>query len=159
MPKVQKQTDFLQQLAEVREQVAALRRAGTVADELPFFPTSQRGLVYEDGVAFLTTWETILTPRTATLDIGLVFLGDVVGSTNTGGAWQVLLEDAVVGSGTVPATFAFSTPSVLVDLTPYRSASQVKVRLQTRRTSGATTGGLYGNGGSVGSAPRYARLL
>ncbi|MGW2210110.1 hypothetical protein [Streptomyces sp. NPDC001781] len=159
MPKVQKTPDFLQQLAELREQVADLRRSGRERDELPFFPTSLRGLVYEDGTSFTTVWETILSPRTATLALGLVAIGDVVGTTNTGGAWQVLLEGAVVASGTIPATFAFQIITTTVDLTPYLTASQAKVQVQVRRTSGATTGGKYGGGGAIGCSPRYARLL
>ncbi|WP_330236165.1 hypothetical protein [Streptomyces sp. NBC_00566] len=160
MPKVQKTPDILQRLAVLEEQVADLRRSGREQGELPFFPTSLRGLVYEDGSSFTTTWETILSPRTAALQLGMVFIGDVVSSTNTGGAWQVVLNDTtVISSGTVPATFAFQIASLTVDLTPYLTASQLKVQIQTRRTSGSTTGGKWGGGGSIGSAPRYARLL
>ncbi|WP_405554352.1 hypothetical protein [Streptomyces sp. NBC_01171] len=160
MPKVQRPPDILRELAELKEQVADLRRSGRERDELPFFPTSLRGLVYEDGTSFTTTWETILSPRTATLQLGLVFIGDAVSGTNTGGAWQVVLNDTtVISSGTVPATFAFQIATLTVDLTPYLTAAQLKVQIQTRRTSGATTGGKYGGGGSIGSAPRYARLL
>ncbi|MGA5506818.1 hypothetical protein [Streptomyces umbrinus] len=160
MPKVAKNTDFLQQLAEVREEVAALRRAGWERDELPFYPTSLHGLVYEDNTSFTTLWETVLSPRTAQLSLGLVFIGDVVTATNTGGDWQVVFNDStVVASGTVPATFAFVFPALTLDLSPYRAAAQLKVQVQIRRTSGAITGGKYGGGGSIGGAPRYARLL
>lgn len=159
MPKVLKQTNFLQQLAALREEVAELRRAGWERDELPFYPTSLHGLVYEDATSFLTVWETILSPRTAGLSLGLVLLGDVVSSTNTGGEWQVLLDTTVVASGTVPATFSYVFPALSLDLTPYRAATQLKVQVQVRRTAGASTGGKWGSGGSIGSAARYARLL
>lgn len=160
MPKVSKPVDFLQELAELREQVDALRRAGTERDELPFFATSQHGLVYEDNTNFTTLWETIFAPRTATLSLGLVFLGDVVATVNTGGDWQVLLDGSTVaGSGTVPATFSYVLPALTIDLTPYRAAAQLKVQVQVRRTAGATTGGKYNGGGSIGGSPRYARLI
>ena len=160
MPKVVKQTNFLQELAALRADVEKLRRSGTELDELPFFPTSLHGLVYEDSTSLITLWETILTPRTATLSLGLVFIGDVVTSTNTGGNWQVLANGVdVVASGSVPATFSYVFPALTIDLTPYRALTQLKVQIQVQRTAGATTGGKYGGGGSIGGAPRYARLL
>lgn len=159
MPKVAKTPDFLQRLAVLEEQVAELRRAGWERDELPFYPTSLHGLEYEDVTTFTTLWETILSPRTATLSLGLVLIGDVVTATNTGGDWQVLFDTTVVASGSVPATFAYVFPALTLDLTPYRAAAQLKVLFQVRRTAGATTGGKYGGGGSIGGSPRYARLL
>lgn len=160
MPKVAKQTDFLQQLAELKEEVAKLRRTGWERDELPFFPTAYRTMTYDDSTSFTTQWETVMSPRTASLALGLVLIGDVVSSTNTGGDWQVVLGDSTVAaSGTVPATQAFVFPALSIDLTPYRAVDQLKVRVQTRRTAGATTGGKFGAGGSIGCAPRYARLL
>ncbi|MFF9205151.1 hypothetical protein ACF1AE_25685 [Streptomyces sp. NPDC014986] len=159
MPKVQKPVDFLQRLAVLEEQVAVLRRAGRERDEVPFYPTSLRGMAYEDSTTFITLWETILSPRTAQLALGLVFIGDAVSGTNTGGDWQVLFDTTVVASGTVPATLTYTFAALTLDLTPYRAASQLKVQVQIRRTSGATTGGRYGGGGSIGGAPRYARLL
>lgn len=160
MPKVQKPSDFLQRLAVLEEQVADLRRTGWERDELPFYPTSLHGMVYEDQTTFTTLWETILTPRSASLALGLVLIGDVVSTTNTGGEWQVVFDDTTVAAnGTVPATFSYVFPALTLDLTPYRAASQLKVRFQVRRTSGATTGGRYGGGGSIGGSPRYARLL
>lgn len=160
MPKVQKRTDFLQRLAELEDRLAAMERSGWERDELPFYATSQRGLVYEDNTTWTTLWETILTPRTAKLSLGLVLLGDAVAGTNTGGEWQVLANDTtVLANGTVPATFTYVLPALTIDLTPYRLDTQLKVQIQVRRTSGATTGGLYGDGGSIGGAPRYARLL
>jgi hypothetical protein len=160
MPKVQKQPDFLQRLAELEETVAALQRAGWERDELPFYPTSLRTFVYEDTTSFSTLWETVLSPRTATLSLGLVFIGDQVSGVSTGGEWQVVFNDStVVASGSVPATFSYVLPSLTLDLTPYRATSQLKVQIQVRRTAGATTGGRSGNGGSIGGAPRYARLL
>jgi hypothetical protein len=159
MPKVMKSTNFLQQLAEVKEQLASLQRTGWERDELPFYPTSLHGLVYEDATSFVTLWETILSPRTATLSLGLVFLGDVVSSTNSGGDWQVLLDANVGASGTVPATFSYVLPALSLDLTPYLANPQLKVQVQVRRTAGATTGGKYGGGGAIGGSPRYAQLL
>lgn len=160
MPKVAKQVDFLQQLAELREEVAELRRTGWERDELPFYPTSHETMAYSDDTVFATMWETILSPRTATLSLGLVLIGDVVSSAATGGDWQVLLDTStVVASGTVPATQAFVFPALTIDLTPYRASEQLKVRIQVRRTAGAATGGKFGGGGSIGCAPRYARLL
>ncbi|WP_329291855.1 hypothetical protein [Streptomyces pseudovenezuelae] len=160
MPKVAKPPNFLQQLAELREEVAALRRSGWERDELPFYPTSLHGMVYEDSTSLVTLWETILSPRTATLSLGLVFIGDVVSATNTGGNWQVLANSTdVVASGTVPATFSYQFPALTIDLTPYRALTLLKVQIQVQRTAGATTGGKYGGGGSIGGAPRYARLL
>lgn len=159
MAKVSKSVNFLQELAELREQVADLRRSGWERDELPLYPTSLHGMVYEDAASFTTLWESILAPRTATLSLGLVLIGDVVSSTNTGGDWQVLLDSTVVASGTVPATFAYVFPALTLDLTPYRAAAQLKVLVQVRRTAGASTGGKWGGGGSIGASPRYARLL
>ena len=160
MPKVQKNVDFLQRLAELEDTVAALQRAGWERDELPFYPTSLHTFVYEDSTSFATLWETILSPRTAQLSLGLVFIGDQVSSVNTGGEWQVVFNDStVVASGTVPATLAYTLPALTLDLTPYRAASSLKVQIQVRRTSGTNTGGKFGGGGSIGGAPRYARLL
>jgi hypothetical protein len=160
MPKTYRSPDILHRLAAVEDQLAALRRSGWVRDELPFYPTSLHGLVYEDSTSFTTLWETILAPRTSRLELGMVFIGDAVGAANTGGEWRVQLDDTtVIASGSVPATFSFLLASVTLDLTPYRNATQLKVQIQVRRTSGATTGGRYGGGGSIGGAPRYARLL
>lgn len=159
MPKVQKSPNFLQRLAVVEQQLAALQRTGWERDELPFYPTSFHGLVYEDATSFVTLWETIMSPRTATLALGLVFLGDVVTATNTGGDWQVLLDADVAASGTVPATFSYVLPALTLDLSPYLANPQLKVQVQVRRTAGATTGGKYGGGGAIGGSPRYAQLL
>lgn len=160
MPQVKTTPNVLQRIATLEQQVADLRRAGWERDELPFYATALNGLEYADGATFTTQWETILSPRTATLALGLVLIGDVVSSTNTGGDWQVQFNDStVVASGTVPATFAFVFPALTLDLTPYRAMSQLKVQIQTRRTAGATTGGKFGGGGSIGVSPRYARLL
>ncbi|MFE3169338.1 hypothetical protein [Streptomyces sp. NPDC059224] len=159
MPKVQKPPNILRQIADLQKQVDDLRRSGWERDELPFYPTSLHGLVYEDSASFVTLWETVLSPRTATLSLGLVLIGDVVSTTNTGGSWQVLFESTVVANGTVPATFSYVFPALTLDLTPYRGVSQLKVLFQVRRTSGATTGGKYGGGGAIGGSPRYARLL
>ncbi|WP_330349282.1 hypothetical protein [Streptomyces sp. NBC_00582] len=160
MPKVQTTPNILQRLAALEKQVADLRRAGWERDELPFFATSYNNLAFEDETTFITLWETVLSPRTATLALGMVLIGDVVSSTNTGGEWQVVFNDTTVAaSGTVPATFSFTFPALALDLTPYRGDAQLKVQIQVRRTSGATSGGKFSGGGSIGGSPTYARLL
>lgn len=151
---------FLERLAVLEDQVAALRRRGWERDEVPFYPTSMRGMPYEDATFFTTVVETIITPRTAVLSLGVVAIGDVVGTTNTGGAWQVVLNGSdVVMSGNVPATFSYQFGAAELDLSPYRTQTSLKVEIQTRRTSGATTGGKFGGGGAIGASARYARLL
>ncbi|MFJ4649466.1 hypothetical protein ACIP6Q_39030 [Streptomyces bobili] len=160
MPKVLQPPDLLRRIAILEDRLARLERAGWERDELPLFPTSLHGLVYEDNTSFTTYWETIFIPRAGTLALAMVTIGDVVSAVNTGGEWQVKLNDTtVVGSGTVPATFTYSFPTLSVSLLPYLNAGSLKVQLQARRTSGATTGGKYGAGGSIGLAPTYARLL
>lgn len=160
MPQQPGITSFLERLSVVEEQLAALRRTGWVRDELPFYATSLKGMAYEDATAFTTVWETILTPRTATLSLGIVAIGDVVGTTNTGGSWQVLMNSTdVIMTGNVPATFSYQFGTGEIDLAPYLTLTELKVQIQTRRTSGATTGGKFGAGGSIGVAARYARLL
>ncbi|MFF1839967.1 hypothetical protein ACFVXE_38355 [Streptomyces sp. NPDC058231] len=160
MPQHATSPDFLQRLAELEDQVAQLRRTGWERDELPFYPTSLHTMPYEDNTAFTTVWETILAPRTASLSVGLVTIGDVVGTTNTGGAWQVVMAQTdIVMSGSVAATFSYQFAAQVIDLTPYRALSELKVQLQVRRTAGATTGGKFGTGGAIGIAPRYARLI
>lgn len=160
MPAIAQTPDLVQRIARMEAQLAALRRAGWERDELPFYPTSYHGLVYEDATSMSTYWETVLSPRTGTLALGLVFMGDQVTGVNTGGAWQVVLAGStVVASGTVPATFSYTFPTVSIDLTPYRTATQLKVQIQAQRTSGATAGGRYGSGGSIGGSLTYARLL
>lgn len=151
---------FLERLAVLEEQVAVMRRTGWERDELPFYPTSLHSMPYEDSTTFAIVWETILTPRTATLSLSLVTIGDQVSAVNTGGEWQVVLDDsAVVLSGTVAPTFSYQFATGVVDLAPYQGASQLKVQIKARRTSGSTTGGKFGSGGAVAVAPRYARLL
>lgn len=108
---------------------------------------------YEDSTALQTVWETILSPRTASLSLGLVTIGDQVGGVNSGGAWQVVLADVtVVMSGVVSAMHAYEFAEGLIDLTPYRTLSQLKVQIKARRTSGAATG-------AVSVSPRFARLI
>jgi hypothetical protein len=114
-----------------------------------------------DATSFTTVWETVLAPRTATLSVGLVFIGDQAGSplVNTGGAWQVLLNSTVVMSGTVAATFSYQFASQELSLAAYANDAQLQLQIQTRRTSGSSTGGRWGFGGSILIAPRYIRLL
>jgi hypothetical protein len=160
MPKVQRTPDFLERLAAVERQLGELRRTGRTASEVPFFSARLTSLVYESNAGWATLWETVITPRAATLLLGLALIGDQVGSVNTGGEWQVLIDDAnPVASGSVPPTFAFVYPTATIDLMPYRTATQLKISIQVRRTFGATTGGRTGTGGSIGCSPRYARLL
>ncbi|MEV6081103.1 hypothetical protein AB0L80_39335 [Streptomyces sp. NPDC052069] len=151
--------DLLARLATLEEQVAALRRAGWERDELPLYPTNFTAMAFSDATAFSTLWEGVMSPRTATLSLGLTLVGDQVAGVNTGGAWQVLLAGTVVWSGTVLPTYTIAYVSTGLDLLPYRGAAGLLVEIQTRRTSGATTGGRNGNGGSIGLTPRFARLL
>ncbi|MEV5659789.1 hypothetical protein [Streptomyces flaveolus] len=160
MPKVGTQVDILQRINQLEEQVALLRRTGRTVDEVPFWPVNFNGLAYEDDTTWSNMWETTLTPRTASLEMGMLFVGDQVGGVNTGGEWQILLDSSTVAaSGTVPATYTYASPTASIDLTPYRGAAQLQVRIQVRRTAGATTGGKFGGGGSIGASIRYARLL
>ncbi|MDV9194308.1 hypothetical protein [Streptomyces sp. Wh19] len=160
MPQHATTPSFLERLAVLEEQVATLRRTGWERDELPFYPTSMRAMPYDDATAFTSVWESVLAPRTASLSLGLVFIGDQVSGTNTGGAWQVVLNEAdTVMSGSIAATFSYQFAAQVIDLTPYRTRTELKVQIQVRRTSGATTGGKFGGGGAIGMAPRYARLL
>ncbi|NUS76717.1 MAG: hypothetical protein HOV70_11020 [Streptomyces sp.] len=152
-------TDLLQRIAALEEQVATLRRTGWERDELPLYPTSFTAMAFADATAFSTLWEGVLSPRTASLSLGLTLVGDQVAAVNTGGAWQVLFNGLVVWSGTVLPTYTVQYASTVLDLLPYRADSQLLVEIQTRRTSGATTGGRNGNGGSIGLSPRFARLL
>ena len=145
--------DVLDRLARLEGEVAQLRRTGWERDELPFYPTSLRSMPYEDSATFAVVWETILSPRTGSLSLGLVTIGNVVGGVNTGGEWQVVLADStVVMSGTIAATFSYEFAAATIDLTPYRGQFALKVQIKARRTSGAATG-------AVAVAPRYARLL
>ena len=151
---------FLERLAILEERVEAQARTGWQRDELPFYPTSLHSMPYEDSTTFEIVWETILTPRSASLQLGLVTIGDQVAAVNTGGEWQVVLNDVTVAlSGTIAATFSYQLPTGVISLAPYQGASQLKVQIKARRTSGATTGGKFGAGGAVAIAPRYARLI
>ncbi|MET9701673.1 hypothetical protein [Streptomyces griseus] len=152
-------TDLLQRIAALEEQVATLRRTGWERDELPLYPTSFTAMAFADATTFSTLWEGVLSPRTASLSLGLTLVGDQVAAVNTGGSWQVLFNGLVVWSGTVLPTYTVQYASTVLDLLPYRADSQLLVEIQTRRTSGATTGGRNGNGGSIGLSPRFARLL
>ncbi|WP_407553057.1 hypothetical protein QOM21_23835 [Streptomyces sp. Pv4-95] len=161
MPTYSKQRDPMERLAILEERLAQLERSGRERDEIPFFPTNSRTIAYDDAsAALVTTWETIISPRTALLSLGLVFIGDYVSPNYTGGLWQVVVNDSVVvGSGAVPASLTYVLPTLSIDLAPYRNSPDLKIQIQTRRTSGSTTGGKFGGGGSIGSAPRFARQL
>lgn len=160
MPQQPGTPNFLERLAVLEDQVAQLRRSGWERDELPFYPTYVTTIPYIDSATYATAWETVLTPRTASLSLGIVAIGDAVGGVYTGGSWQVRLAGTdVVMSGSVPPTFAFQFGAAVIDLAPYQQLTELKVEIQARRTAGATTGGRFGGGGSIGIAPRYARLL
>lgn len=161
MPQYYRERSVEERLTVVEEQLARLRRSGRRADELPMNRTNFEGLNYDDtSAAFATVFETTYTPRSATLALGLLLIGDVVGAVNTGGSYQVVINTTdVVASGSVPATFSYVIPSLVLDLSPYLSASDLRVDVQTRRTAGATTGGRYGGGGCIGSTVRYARMI
>ncbi|MFD1832397.1 hypothetical protein ACFSJS_22515 [Streptomyces desertarenae] len=154
--------DPLERITRLEERLAALEQ-GTVPpppDEVPFYPTSFNGLAWIDATSFTTAWETLITPRTLTLALGLVLIGDSVGGVNTGGEWRVVLNDTgIVRSGTVPASFSWVFPAEVIDLSAHLTSTSLKIQIQARRTAGAATGGRYGNGGAVGCSPRYARLL
>jgi hypothetical protein len=154
--------NLLQRITRMEKELAQLRRrSASVAlqDEVPVFPTALYAMPMMDYTTFTTVWETVITPRTGSLSLGLVFIGDQVSGTNTGGAWQVLLAGSVVMSGTVAATFSYQFASQVLSLAAYQGAADLKLEIQCRRTSGATTGGKHGAGGTISIAPRYARLL
>lgn len=160
MPQHARTPDLLERLAVLEEEVARLRRASIrEVDELPFYPSSIRGLIFEDSTSFITVMEVIFAPRTESLSLGLLFIGDQVSAVNTGGEWQVLLNDTVVMSGAVAATYSYQTAAQLLDVRAYLADAELKIRIQVRRTAGASTGGRYGGGGAIGIAPRYARLI
>jgi hypothetical protein len=162
MPAYASTPNIAQRVVRLEEELAQLRRrSAPVRDEVPVFPTSVQGMPAMDDTSFTTAWETILAPRTATLSVGLVFIGDQAGSplVNTGGQWQVLLGSTVVMSGTVAATYSYQFAAQDLSLAAYANDAQLQLQIQTRRTSGATTGGRWGFGGSILIAPRYLRLL
>lgn len=159
MPQRVRDVSLPARMARLEEELAQLRRTGWERDELPLYPTAFTALAFSDATAFTTLWETTFAPRTASLSLGLTAVGDQVAGVNTGGSWQVLLAGAVVWSGSVPPSFTVQYASTTLDLLPYRGVAEVLLQVQTRRTSGATTGGRFGGGGSIGLSPRYARIL
>lgn len=161
MPQQPGTPSLLERLALLEDQVELLRRSGWERAEVPFYPTFMTTMPYSDSsVALATTWETVVAPRAGSLSLGIVTIGDVVGTTNTGGVWQVVMNSAdVVMSGNVTPTFTYQFGAAVIDLTPYLALTELKIQIQVRRTSGATTGGKFGGGGCIGIAPRYARLL
>lgn len=160
MPTYNREQSLDERVAELEQQVALLRRTGSRADDLPLFRTNYEGLNWDDDTVFTTTFETTFTPRAASLSLGLMFIGDVVGAVATGGAWQVVLNTAaVVASGTVPATNSYVLADLAIDLSAYVAQSDLRIDIETRRTAGATTAGRFGAGGSIGSGVRYARMI
>lgn len=158
MPAYQRDRSVEERLAVLEDTVAALRRAGTVVDDLAMFPSYYLGLVYSDATTLASAWENTFTPRASTLALGMQFFGDQVGATNTGGSWDILLNDVSVASGSVPATFTVVTPTVSLDLSPYLGVRDLHIVLRTRRTAGANTGGKFGTGGCIASGLLYARM-
>lgn len=159
MPQHASSPDFLQRLTVVEEKVAKLQRSGTQQDELPFYPVGFQGMPYADSAAFTTIWDTTMAPRTGSLSLGMRVLGDQVAAVNTGGDWQILANTDVAASGTVPATFTIQAATAVIDLAPYLALSALRIQIQVRRTAGATTGGKFGGGGSIGLSPTYARMI
>lgn len=159
MPQRATSPNFLARLTDVEARLARVERAGNgQPGEVPFYPTHYETLAYADGTTFSTVWESTITPRGSALSMEVITLGDQVGTVNTGGAWQMLLNGSVTWSGTVLPTFTLALAQKNTDLTPYLGAD-LHIELQVRTTSGATTGGRYGRGGSIGISPVYARLL
>ncbi|PVE04658.1 hypothetical protein [Streptomyces scopuliridis] len=159
MPQYATNPDFLQRLATLEESVEQLRRRGRERDELPFFGTNLQVMPYQSYTSMTTVCETVLSPRTASLSLGLVTIGDVVTSVNSGGDWQVVANADIVMTGVISATFSYEFAAAVIDLTPYRALTELKILIQARRTAGATTGGKFGTGGAIAIAPRYARLI
>lgn len=160
MPAYASTPDLVQRIVQLEKRLDQVQRRGTgLADELPVFPTLFNAMPAVDVTSFATVWETTFSPRSAALSLGLVFLGDQVSAVNTGGQWQVLLDNVVVMSGSVAATYSYQFAAQTLNLAAYQASSGVKLDIQCRRTSGAATGGKYGTGGTISIAPRYARLL
>ncbi|MGW1174545.1 hypothetical protein ACWD4P_12595 [Kitasatospora sp. NPDC002543] len=111
-----------------------------------------------------TVWQDLLiaqvptdSPR-MTVTVGLV--GDQVGGINTGGDYRLVVAGTTVASGQVPATWTYVYPQMTVDMTPwYGPGGWVRVVVQVQRTSGATTGGVDGNGGTIRAELQGAYLL
>lgn len=156
MPQYTKQIGLGEQVAALMDRVARLeRRSPTVLDAGSLLPTSFHGLVYEDSTSYVTYFETTVTAPRHAASIGLVFLGDQVGTTNSGGLWQVLLNGSLPAgaSGGITANFSFQFAAVVLDLSAL--SGQVHIEVQGRRTAGATTGGRYGTGGTIGIGVRW----
>ncbi|MFD7410160.1 hypothetical protein [Kitasatospora purpeofusca] len=114
---------------------------------------------------YATTWTELSvaqvpcdSPRMA-LTVG--FVGDQVGGVYTGGDYRVVMgNNTTVASGTIPANFTYVYATPVIDLTSfYAPGSWVRASIQVQRTSGATTGGLDGNGGALRAEVIGAYLL
>ncbi|KRV48776.1 hypothetical protein AQ490_23175 [Wenjunlia vitaminophila] len=159
MPQYLRPVDLAEQVQRLTERVAQLeRRSADTRAEMPMWPTGPRGVVNADETVFATQWEGMVQPRTRTLSIGLLLLGDQVAGVNTGGEWRLRVAEVVAATGVIVANFTWSLQGADLDLTPYMTTANVKIEFQTRRTSGATTGGKYGTGGCIASVIRYALL-
>lgn len=158
MPTYNRERSLDEQVAILAEQVAQLRRSGSVVDDLTLFRTGFENFNYDDASSLSTVFENTFSPRGSSLVIGLSIFGDQVSAVNTGGTWDVLVNSVTAASGSVPATFTIIDTDVAIDLSPYLGTSSVHVEIRTRRTAGATTGGRYGGGGCIASTIRYARM-
>jgi hypothetical protein len=158
MPAYQRDRTVEERVAILEDQLAALRRTGNLVDDLAMFPSYYLGLVYSDATTLQSAWENTFTPRSSTLTLGAQFFGDQVGTTNTGGSWDIQLNNTTVANGSVPATFTVVAPTITLDLSPYLGVRDLRIVLRTRRTAGATTGGKFGTGGCIASGFLFARM-
>lgn len=159
MPTYNRELTVEERLAQLEASVAQIGRGGSRPDDLPLFRTNYEGLNWDDSSTITTVFENKFTPRSASLALGLLLIGDVVGTTNTGGAWQVVLNlSDIVASGTIPATNSYVLQDLVIDMSPYIAQTDLRIDVKTQRTTGASTGGRYGGGGCIGSAVRYARM-
>jgi hypothetical protein len=158
MPAYNRAKSLDERVAILEDQLARLQRRGTIVDDIAMFRTGFENYNYDDSTTLSTVMETTFTPRGGLLTLGLSFFGDLVGTTNTGGSWDCLLNGVTAASGTVPATYTIIDLQPVLDLSPYLGTADLHVEVRTRRTSGATTGGRYGAGGCIATALRYARI-
>jgi len=162
MPQYTKDRGLGELLAELTDRVARLERRQPIRyDAGGMSATSFHGLVYEDTASpsWTTYFQTVVRPRHAA-SLGLVFLGDQVGATNTGGAWRVQIAGTPVAgaSGSVPPTFTYQFAALTLDLSGYSPTADLLIEVQGQRTSGATTGGRYSTGGTLGMGVRWFNL-
>jgi hypothetical protein len=160
MPAYSEPRGLMARMGALERQVSELRRrrAQPLVD-VPFFPVSAQTMPYQSYTGWTTAWEAVVAPRGEALHVGLAMIGDRVSSTDTGGEWQVLVNGSLQASGFVDPIFSLQYASVVLVLSGLVGLPEVTVSVQTRRTSGAPTGGKHGAGGSIGIAPTWARLM